>query len=279
MKSIVHLSDLHFGTEHPHLVEGLLSDLDELNPTLVAISGDLTQRARLSQFAAARTFLSKIRQPVLVVPGNHDLPLHNVWRRFWRPLAAYRQYITDELAPAFIDDTLMVVGLNTARSTTWKNGRISHAQIRHLRSVLCDAPPTLFKVLVAHHPFLAPPHNPKESLVGRRSQALQVAEACGTDLILAGHLHVGYSGDVRAGHALIRRSILVAHAGTAVSRRTRRESNAYNVIRIDPPSLAITVRAWTGDRFAPMDPTRYQKVQGEWRKQTDGVDQFDGDKR
>jgi 3',5'-cyclic AMP phosphodiesterase CpdA len=264
MRTIAHLSDLHFGTEDPRLVQGVLADLGELNPEVVAISGDLTQRARSREFAHAAGFLARIKPAILVVPGNHDVPLYNPIGRFLRPLAGYRRFITDNLMPSWVDEEIALLGLNTARSNTWKNGRISRAQMRGLRSIFCETSPHLFKILVIHHPFVPPPAAPSWPLVGRGMPALQVAEECGVDLVLAGHFHLGYSADVRIHYLKIRRSILVIQAGTAVSCRTRGEPNAYNAIRIDPPSLAITVRAWNGARFAPLSTTRYVKRQEEW---------------
>lgn len=264
MRIIGHLSDLHFGTEDPRLLEAVLADLGELKPNVVAISGDLTQRARSRQFVAAAAFLRRIGSSVLVVPGNHDVSLHNPVKRFLRPLGGYRRFITNDLMPSLMDEEVALLGLNTTRTKSWKNGRISLAQMQGLRSVFCGTPPHLFKVLVTHHPFIPPPGHPSLRLVGRGTQALEVAEECGVDLALAGHFHLGYSADVRTHYLKVRRSILVVQAGTAISRRTRGESNTYNAILIDPPRLAITVRAWNGHRFAPISTTRYEKRQDEW---------------
>src|ERR1700722_10258980 len=119
MRTIAHISDLHFGSEDPRLAEGLLADLAEVRPALVAVSGDLTQRARRGQFAAARAVLSRIPFPQLVVPGNHDIPFYDLGRRFLRPLNRFRRYITHDLNPTFADEEMLVVGINTARSATW----------------------------------------------------------------------------------------------------------------------------------------------------------------
>jgi 3',5'-cyclic AMP phosphodiesterase CpdA len=265
LRTIAHISDLHFGAHDPRLAEGLLGDLNELNPTLVAVSGDLTQRARTGQFKAARAFMDRVTCPVLVVPGNHDIPLFDLVSRFWRPLHGYRRHITDDLTPSFIDAELAVLGLNTARSNTWKDGRISVAQMEVIRTRLCRIPPSVVKVLVTHHPFVPPPDRRSSAVVGRGVAALQAAEACGTDLVLAGHLHRGYSADVRQHHVTIRRSILVVQAGTAVSQRRRGEPNTYNVLTIALPELSVAVRAWDGKAFVPNGVTRYVKTDTGWQ--------------
>src|SRR2546421_621876 len=118
MRILAHISDLHFGTESSPVVEGLLADLLAARPHLLVVSGDLTQRARTDQFAAARAFLDRVPFPQLIVPGNHDIPLYDVGRRFLRPLHRYRRLITPELSPTFYDDELAVLGVNTARSAT-----------------------------------------------------------------------------------------------------------------------------------------------------------------
>ena len=264
MRTIAHVSDLHFGREDPRVVEAVLEDLAAARPDLVVVSGDLTQRARRRQFQAARAFLDRFPAPVLVVPGNHDIPLFDLARRFFRPLGRYRSLVTADLAPLFHDDEVAVLGVNTARSNVWKSGRLSHDQIDGIRARLSPLPPRVFKVLVTHHPFVPPPGTRAHRVVGRGLQALQVAEACGVDLLLAGHLHVGWSGDVRAHHLTIRRSILVVQAGTATSLRVRSEPNTYNVITVDGPALGLAVRGWDGARFAPLSAVRYVKRDEEW---------------
>jgi 3',5'-cyclic AMP phosphodiesterase CpdA len=272
MRRIAHISDLHFGTEDPAAVEGLIADIVAANPHLVAVSGDLTQRAKRHEYAAARAFLDRIPFPQLVVPGNHDIPLYDVGRRFLRPLHRYRRYITADMSPTYVDDEIAVLGINTARSATWKNGRISLDQIRGVRTALCDGSPSLFRVCVTHHPFLPPPTGVPPQLVGRGPLALQTMQACAVDLLLAGHLHVVYSGDVRTYHVDVKRSILVAQAGTAVSHRRRGEPNAYNLIDIEPAEgdgrVTIEVRVWSEGMFRTGTTTRYEKREGSWRDVT-----------
>ncbi len=269
MRRIVHISDLHFGRVDPALIDPLLASLVRLEPNVVAVSGDLTQRATSAQFRAARDFLLRIPFPQVVVPGNHDIPLWNVYRRFARPLDRYRRYISAEAEPVYADDRLFVLGLNSARSLAWKEGRISHAQIARLRERLCRLDPQVFKVLVVHHPFV--PHEEAPAgkdfgAVGRAEQALAALEHCGADLILAGHLHRSYARQTAAFYRLARRSILVVQSGTTLSDRTRAERNSFNVIDVRPDGADITIHTWEPAlaAFVPRPAVRYEQ-RGEWR--------------
>ena len=257
MRLLAHISDLHFGADDPVVAEGLIKDLATLNPHLVAVSGDVTQRARRGQFRAAREYLARIDAPQIIVPGNHDVPLYNVVARFGWPLANYAEFITDNLFPTFHDAELAVAGVNTARSFTWKDGRLSADQIDQLRRYFCSQPPEVHKILVAHHPFIPPVADPTAALVANAPLALRMLESCGGALVLAGHLHLAYAGDVRPHHVEIKKSILVAQAGTAISHRRRDESNAYNLLTLDGDRLRLEVRAWTGQKFAPSGHADY----------------------
>ncbi len=264
MRRIAHISDLHFGTEESHVAEGLLDDLSRQLPHLVAVSGDLTQRAKRSQFIAARAYLDRIAAPRLIVPGNHDIPLFNILARWVRPLSRYRQLITAEMHPFYHDGEIAVAGVNTARADTWKDGRISLVQIDRLRAQFDSVSSDLFKVLVSHHPFIPPEHRVQEAVVGRGRLALKMLEASGCALILSGHLHEAYSGDVRPYHLEIARSILVAQAGTAISRRRRNEPNAYNQITVDGDWLDLEVRAWDGQLFTTANRRQYRRTNAGW---------------
>jgi 3',5'-cyclic AMP phosphodiesterase CpdA len=264
VRTIAHISDLHFGREDRRAVEALLDDLATLHPSLVAVSGDLTQRAKPSEFAAARAFLDRLDAPALVVPGNHDVPLYDVVRRFARPLHRYRNFITSDLSPVFRDDELVVLGVNTARSLTIKHGSISERQVRELRHRLATHGEDLFKVVVTHHQFILPPGLRAGRIVGRAPLALGVLDEAGVDLLLAGHLHRGYSGDVRSHHPLVKRSIVVVQAGTAVSMRGRGEPNSYNLIAITRDRLEVAVRMWSGKGFAHAATYVYARRGGEW---------------
>jgi 3',5'-cyclic AMP phosphodiesterase CpdA len=264
MRTIAHISDLHFGREVPAVVEALLEDLHDVKPSVIAVSGDLTQRAKEQEFAAAGAFLRRLPAPSVVVPGNHDVPLYDLVERFVSPLDAYRRHITPDLAPMHADAEIALLGLSTARSFTFKGGRVSHAQIELIRSRLGAIPAPTFKVLVTHHTFVPPPGEPDGDLVGRGRLALRTVESCGVSLLLAGHLHLAYHTDIRHHHAHIRRSILVAQAGTALSSRLRGEPNAYNRITVDGERVSIEIRIFDGRRFVSGRTEVYERVGDHW---------------
>lgn len=271
MRIIAHLSDLHFGREDPRTVAALLSDLEALRPSVVAVSGDLTQRARPAQFRAARDFLDRIGAPLVVVPGNHDVPLWDVARRFLAPLGRYRGIVTPELAPVYVDDELHVVGVSTARSLTWKEGRISVEQIEALRRELCGAPGgARLRVVVAHHPFGTAHDRPAQRLVGRSGRALRALERCGLDLLLTGHLHRLANGALEHPVERLARTVLAFHAGTATSVRMRGEPNSYNAIEVDGQRLVLTIRSLADGRFVALQRRVFERGDAGWRA-VDGV--------
>jgi 3',5'-cyclic AMP phosphodiesterase CpdA len=261
MKSIVHLSDLHFGTEDKAVLEGLLADLDGVTaqrPTVVAISGDLTQRARAKQFHTARHFLDKLLVPYIVVPGNHDIPLYDLFRRFFKPLDLYKQYITDDLTPVHMEDDLAVMGITTAHGFTSKHGRVTKEMANRVCSTLSSSSAP-WKILVAHHPFVIP-HGVDEPAVKGADFALPQFEHCGVDVILSGHLHVAHASDA-AGFRSDDHKVICVAAGTAISTRLRGESNSYNRLVIDGEMLTVYHRVWNGERFVDGPSKTYRRIQ------------------
>ena len=267
MRTIAHISDLHFGAEDPVVAEALLAELDGRSapaPSLLAVSGDLSQRAREPEFRAARAWLDRIPVPRLVVPGNHDVPLYDVVSRFLHPLDRYRALVTDELVPVHIDDELAVVGVSTARSFTIKDGRIDREQVARVAAILAEQGGRL-KVLVAHHPFVLPPEARPGQRVDGADAAVPVLEDAGLELILSGHLHVAHLGDTAAFRSGDR-AIVSVLAGTCMSVRRRGEPNGYNRILLDGEALRIVHRVWDGRAFADGAVKLYRREAGRWRK-------------
>jgi len=240
MRKIAHLSDIHFGATDPLVVDRVVEIVHELEPHIVVVSGDLTQRARSNQFKEAREFLDRLPQPQIVVPGNHDVPLYNVFKRFAEPLTNYRKYITDDLMPFFQDDELAVIGVNTARSLTIKDGRINNAQVATIHQKLDPFDESILKIVVTHHPFDLPDGYDEDFIVGRADEMMPKIAACGADVFLSGHLHVSSVTNSAHRYRLdTGKAALIIQAGTATSHRHRGEANSFNLIEIDRPFLTV----------------------------------------
>jgi 3',5'-cyclic AMP phosphodiesterase CpdA len=274
MKKIVHLSDLHFG----RVDEALLGPLEEAviaaRPSLVVVSGDLTQRARTQEFEEARAFLDRLPKPRVVVPGNHDVPLWDAFSRFARPLEKFRRHITEDLEPFYEDDEMVVVGVNTARSFTRKYGRVNEQQVARLRERLCAYADEVVKVVVTHHPFDLPAGADEREIVGRAAMAMEALAACGTDLLLAGHLHVGHTGHTAERYKIHGHSALYVQAGTATSNRVRGgEANSFNVVRLKHPYIQVERRTWdAGARAFRNGPAEtFMHTPEGWSRLTDEV--------
>ena len=265
MRVIVHLSDIHFGRIEPTLVERLAAAVTAIAPDLLAVSGDLTQRAKRSEFAAARRFLDALPFPRLVVPGNHDVPLYNVFTRFVTPLARYRRAITPDLSPLYRDDEVIVVGVNTARSFTVGEGKIDERQVDEIVRHLSGAPPGLIRIVVTHHPFDLPEGVSEQRLLGRAAMAMGKLAAAGADLFLAGHLHISHISHTAERYRIAGHSALVVQAGT-VSTRSRGEQPSFNVLRIHRPEIAVERLVWDAARamFSEAAASAYRHTQSGW---------------
>ncbi|HYJ46775.1 MAG TPA: metallophosphoesterase family protein [Pyrinomonadaceae bacterium] len=271
MRTLVHLSDLHFGRVDYAVVEPLIEKVAEVKPDVVAVSGDLTQRARSEQFKEARAFLDRLPKPQVIVPGNHDVPLHNAYARFFRALDKYKRYITDDLEPFVADDEVAILGLNTARSLTIKYGRVNEEQIAAIRDRLCPFNDEVTKIVVTHHPFDLPAGGDEDELVGRAELAMEALAKCGADVLLAGHLHVSHTGHSSARYKIAGHNALVVSAGTATSTRGRGETNSFNVLRIKHPFINVERLSWQPERkaFAPSSTEHFKHTSEGWTRVPD----------
>ncbi len=257
MRRIVHISDLHYGRVDPTLEQPLSDAIHALAPDLLVVSGDLTQRARVGQFEAAAAFLDHLPKPQLVVPGNHDTPLDNLWVRFASPFGRYRRHICSDLEPVFRDDEMAVVGVNTVNRYSWQRGRIGKTRLRRLSARLADDADKL-RVAVLHHPLEHGPETGKRLMRGAE-ETLAELSACGADVVLSGHLHMASAEPFRAVPDL-----LFVQAGTVLSTRLRHdEPNTFNQLDHDGELLSVTTWAAQKGGFAPV-------ARADWRQGADG---------
>ena len=268
----MHLSDLHFGRVDPQVLPPLLAAVTAAMPDLIVVSGDFTQRARPREFKDAAAFLAQLPHPQLLVPGNHDVPLYDVMRRWLAPLRRYRRYITSDLAPFYADAEMAVLGVNTARALAFKNGRINQGQLAAITERFAPCGPEIARIVVTHHPFDTPEPvpgtRPAHSVVGRAPLAMAGLMNARVDMILSGHLHLSHVGQTAQRYPMHGRAALLIHAGTATSTRQRGNLNAFNIIRIERPAATIACMVWDADqmRFLEASAERFTEEETGWAR-------------
>jgi 3',5'-cyclic AMP phosphodiesterase CpdA len=270
MKTIMHISDLHFGKVDAVVRDALAKEIRATPPDVLAVSGDLTQRARVSQFQDFCAFISDFSVPKIIVPGNHDIPLFDVFRRFFSPLTRFRKIVEADLSPTYEDEEVFILGANTAHSWTVAGGKFSAAAIERVRERLCQVPPHKLRILVCHHPL----HISAEDREGWVGGLDQIRERI--DVVLTGHLHqsenevvvlrkakgdgteaMNESAEAKCVGAEAKiagadlktadteaSSALLVRAGTAISIRHRGETNSFNLLRVFPESVEVELRCW-----------------------------------
>lgn len=247
----MHVSDPHFGTERPACVAAVHALIAECRPDAVVLSGDITQRARRSQFDAARAFVDTWQPlPVLVLPGNHDIPLFNLVARLFYPYANYRAAFGAELEPVVDVGPLLLIGVNTTRPSRHKNGVVDPRQIARVAARLRQARPDQLRVVVTHQPAWVILPEDEENRLHNADAALSQWTEAGMDLILGGHIHLPYVQALHECRAVSSRKAWAVQAGTAVSSRIRRGApNSINLIRYDAAARprACQVERWDYD--------------------------------
>lgn len=251
MAIIAHISDLHFSRIAGDVVEALVQAVTDATPTVVVVSGDLTQRGRERQYQQAAQFLARLPRPQIIVPGNHDVPLFDLYRRLFHPVERFTRLITPDLWPTYQDDELFILGANSTRAMTadphgfWKNGSLSDEQLAEMSERFSHAGENALKVLVMHHPLFGVESDGRDA-VCRRAAILAVLEKAGVKVVLSGHLHKAYQRRSPGG-------VLCVQAGTACSTRYRDERNAFNLLRWEGQELRVQVLRYANGEFAPAD--------------------------
>jgi 3',5'-cyclic AMP phosphodiesterase CpdA len=233
MTVLLQISDTHFGTERAHVAEALLRLAHQLKPAVAVVSGDVTQRARRSQFEAAREFVSRLEAPAVVaIPGNHDIPLFNVLARSFYPYAGFERAFGKQPDPQWQSDDFLVTAVNTTRWYRHKDGEVSAQQIESVSRHLRAATNYQLRVVVTHQPVHVLRGSEVHNRLHGHEAAIEAWTQAGADIIMGGHIHLPYIAPLHEHYPQLPRRCWVVQAGTAVSSRVRRKNpNSVNVIR------------------------------------------------
>lgn len=246
---IAHISDLHFGRTDPAAVEALRARIQRDPPDLIAVSGDLTQGARNWEFAEARSFLDSLGSPWIAVPGNHDITPYRLLERMFDPWRRWNRHIGLEIEPTWSDGRVSVVGLNTARrgglSWNWAHGRVRRYQLGALSKRLDACPAGAVRIVMAHHPMVAPEDDPLAPVAGRGPETLALLARHGVALVLCGHLHRPFDR-MHAGPGSVR----VIGVPTSTSTRLRNAPNGWNLITVRQGEALVEPQHWDGTAWA-----------------------------
>lgn len=237
--TLFHISDLHFGLEDRRALGWVADAIAREAPAAVAVTGDLTMRARHREFIAACKWIGDLPAPVTVEPGNHDMPYFNLAERFAAPFQRFRAIETLLERPLDLGD-LHIVPLQTVTRAQWRfpwvDGWVrGQALARCLAAI--DALPAGSRVLVtAHHPL--PERGPKGRVLtigGARAMA-ELARR-GVLAVLTGHVHDPFDLTERTAQGPLR----MIGAGT-LSRRIRSTPPSFNELTVDGREVRVKVR-------------------------------------
>jgi 3',5'-cyclic AMP phosphodiesterase CpdA len=248
MSVILQISDPHFGTEVPAVLQALEALSQSLAPDLLVLSGDITQRARSRQFGAAAAFVRRLNVAhQLAIPGNHDLPLFDIARRLFDPYGQYRRAFGNNLEPTFECSDCLVLGVNTTRRYRHTDGEISPRQCERVATALHNASPTQLRIIVLHQPVAVPRATEAHNIVHGGDAAVRTWANAGADLILGGHIHLPFVLPLHEVLGPLTHPLWAVNAGTAVSRRTRYDAgNSVNVLRTSREQpRACELEQWT----------------------------------
>ena len=246
MSALLQISDPHFGTEQVPVVAALLDLARQLKPDVIALTGDITQRARRSQFTTAAQFVMQLPPAqVLAIPGNHDIPLFNLVARTFAPYANFKQAFGPDLEPLHDGEHMLIIGVNTTRPHRHKDGEVSAEQIDSVAARLRTARTQQLRVVAVHQPVHVIRTEDVTNLLHDHEAAVRAWSAAGADIIMGGHIHLPYVRPLSDHFADLPRRTWAVQAGTAVSHRVRHEApNSVNVIRHDARQMTCEIERW-----------------------------------
>ncbi len=250
MEKIIHLSDLHFGKFDPETLPILLETIRSIKPALVIISGDFTQRARVTEYKEARNFLNLLKKEKIayfVTPGNHDIqPIYRPFFRMLRPYSRFKKYISPDLDSFYMDDKFLIAGINTVKRRLPVKGRVSSRQLRKVVEWLSGFKDNRVRIVVTHHPIYHSRLIWPRKMISRSYKLVERLGQQKVDIFLSGHHHLTSSANFAQHHSIEGRRAVFIQAGT-VSKRLRGESASFNVLSINKPEIKIEVYGWNSE--------------------------------
>ena len=264
---IAHLSDLHFGRTDPEQVSRLTDWLEAGDIDHVIVTGDLTQEGRKREFEAAAAWMAGLAVPVIAIPGNHDAPVRNLYRRFKSPWERYERITGCEAEPVVAADGFVFAGANSARrirpGLDWSTGALTRRQLRRVTQAFA-AHPDKTKLVGFHHPAHAIETAAKAggAVVSGADRAVDTLAAAKVDVMMTGHVHLARVRTVQDRGW----SFVLSQAGTAVSTRLRGEPASFNVLTLDGTALTVEVERWTQDGFATERAVGFERMDDGWHE-------------
>lgn len=253
---VVHVSDLHIGSRDAQVPYTALQELAaRIQPDLILATGDLTERGRTGELERAAARLRDLDLPLLVVPGNHDIPYYNMPARYTRPFAEWER-VFGPAEPVHETDELVVVGLSSVRPWRQQGGAVRKASLARAVELLRAAPRHALRVVAFHHHLASPPWRPtRKRPLSRRGHVLELLASASAELVVGGHVHqasIASLPEFQAVDNSRRGSIVLATApGLGRPRPHRKgEAQGINVYESDAQTLTVVTLAWDGSSFA-----------------------------
>jgi 3',5'-cyclic AMP phosphodiesterase CpdA len=224
---LVHLTDLHFGCEDKHALTAAAKYITDLKPDAVIITGDISKDGLAVELDNACAWMRDLAAPVMLTPGNHDVPYYEMWGRLAYPWTRFQNASHGIQTKAWHTPAFSIVPVNTARPWqfrfNWAQGEISRGQTAIAAAELQRAQPGALRILITHHPLAWPNDAPIKGVTRGGTRGLEKLVDAGAELFLSGHLHF-------ASARLVGTRALSVVSGT-LSQRVRHEPCAFTVIR------------------------------------------------
>lgn len=247
----MHLSDLHFGTEIPQIVDAVIDEYNKITPDIIIVSGDLTQRATKAQYKRVTQFLNQFKTKIICVPGNHDISLYNVVERFLFPFRKFRKHIVRNYATQYITDNLAILGINSVTPYKPMGGYLTEEQLSMVHEFFLSQPNSSTKIVVMHHNLVS---SERHHVINNADKILKLFAESKINLVLSGHIHTPIIEPLKTDY--LQQPLYIITAGTAISNRTI-EPNSYNLIDLQPNKFNFIVRDYIDSKFITTHDTSF----------------------